>query len=230
MKYLKIRNWTQWQTYRKDRPGAPPWIKVHRNLMSNPDWAVLTDSEKGQLVSIWILAADRDGKIPNDANLIRKMCQLDDQPNIIKFTDLGFIESDGCQHDNQVTTTRQPHDALEERRVEESRGDKTYTSSRKRDNPPVPVKRIIDLYHELLPTLPKVEKVTKTREGYIKQRWREDLPTIKHWENYFNFVSESDFLMGKVNGNGDKPPFVASLEWLTRPSNFAKVAEEKYHG
>jgi len=53
---MKVKNWQRWQNYRKDR-GTPPWIKVHRNLMTNQEWAELTDAEKGQLVSIWLIAA-----------------------------------------------------------------------------------------------------------------------------------------------------------------------------
>jgi hypothetical protein len=100
------------------------------------------------------------------------------------------------------------------------------------DPPPAkncPIAKIVALYHERLPELPKVEKITQTRAGLIRQRWREDLPTIEHWENFFAFVRESKFLMGKAAPSGTRPPFVADLEWLVRPSNFAKIAEEKYH-
>lgn len=94
----------------------------------------------------------------------------------------------------------------------------------------VPIKQVVELYHEILPELPTVQKMTKTREGYIRQRWRDgDLPTLEAWRNYFSYVRESPFLMGRVNGSGDKPPFRADLEWLVRPANFAKVAEDKYH-
>jgi hypothetical protein len=100
------------------------------------------------------------------------------------------------------------------------------------DPPPAkncPITRIVALYHERLPELPKVEKITPARAGMIRQRWREDLPTIGHWENFFDFVRASRFLMGKSPPSGTRPPFIADLEWLVRPSNFAKIAEEKYH-
>jgi hypothetical protein len=120
---LRLRNWDKWQTYRKDR-GAPPWIKVHRGLMGNPDWAVLTDAEKGQLVSLWIIGAEKGGVIPADPRILRKVCMLDDEPNINKFIELGFVEnhepqddaavaSTGCQDDAKVTTTRPQDDAPE---------------------------------------------------------------------------------------------------------------------
>ena len=94
----------------------------------------------------------------------------------------------------------------------------------------VPVQEIVDLYHELLPELPKVAKITDARKGYIQQRWREDLKELDHWRNFFNFVRRSDFLMGRTESTNGRKPFRADLEWLTRPSNFAKVAEDKYHG
>lgn len=97
-------------------------------------------------------------------------------------------------------------------------------------SPPVPVSEIVDLYHRCLPELPRVEKLTKTREGFIRQRWQEDLPDLDHWRNYFDFVRQSDFLMGRSKPTNGKPPFRADIEWITRPNNYAKIAEEKYHG
>jgi hypothetical protein len=92
-----------------------------------------------------------------------------------------------------------------------------------------PYSEIVALYHEKLPMCPKVEKLTETRKGYLRQRWLDDLPTLDAWGNYFTDVAASKFLTGRCAGKDDKPPFVADLEWLARPSNFAKVAEGKYH-
>jgi len=97
------------------------------------------------------------------------------------------------------------------------------------DRNPCPLQRIVELYHESLPELPRVEKLTKVRVGYVQQRWREDLPSVDAWRAYFADVRNSKFLMGKAQGRDGKPPFRADLEWLTRPGNFAKVAEGKYH-
>ncbi len=109
---MKIHDWNQHQSYRQDR-GAPPWIKIHRGLMSNPKWAQLTDSEKGQLVSLWILAADKNGEIPDDAIILRKLCQLDESPNINKFIRLGFIDAPCGQPDVNLASTWRQDDAPE---------------------------------------------------------------------------------------------------------------------
>lgn len=93
----------------------------------------------------------------------------------------------------------------------------------------VPFRQIVDLYHSKLPSLQRCEKLTKNRKGYIRQRWTEDLPSLQAWANYFDDVSKSDFLMGKVPGRQGQAPFRAHLEWLTRPANFTKVLEGTYH-
>ena len=109
---FKVRNWDKWQSYRSDR-GQPPWIKVHRCVMRNPEWVSLTDAERGQLVAIWLLAADRNGVIPASPELIQKLCYMDGVPDLCKFNDLGFIETNGCLCDANTTPTRRQHDQPE---------------------------------------------------------------------------------------------------------------------
>ena len=115
---MAIRNWNKWQSYRGDR-GQPPWIKVHRALMRDPNWVALSDAQRGQLVAMWMLAADRDGVIPASASLVKKLCFMDAEPDFQLFTDLGFIESDAT-----VTPRRRQHDAPEKSREEKSREEK----------------------------------------------------------------------------------------------------------
>lgn len=92
-----------------------------------------------------------------------------------------------------------------------------------------PIQAIVSLYHESLPTCRRCEKITPARAGYIRQRWHEDLPTLDAWGNFFGYVSQSPFLVGKTQGSNGKPPFVADIEFLTKPASFTKIAEGKYH-
>ena len=121
-----ISDWEKWQTFRKDR-GTPPWIKVYRNLLSNEQWVELTDSEKGQLVSIWILAADKNGTIPDSPKMIQRMAMLDSKPNINKFIELGFLTTTCQPSDNQELKLCPQVDTPEESRVEKSREDIDYS-------------------------------------------------------------------------------------------------------
>lgn len=92
-----------------------------------------------------------------------------------------------------------------------------------------PYDKIISLYREMLPECPMLRVLTPARKKHIKARWNNDLRTLGEWKNYFDFVSQSDFLMGRVDGKNGAPPFIVDLEWLCKQANYAKVAERKYH-
>jgi hypothetical protein len=49
------------------------------------------------------------------------------------------------------------------------------------------------------------------------------------WRSFFGYIGKSKFLTGRSEGKRDNP-FKADLEWIIRPSNFAKIVEGKYHG
>ena len=100
---------------------------------------------------------------------------------------------------------------------------------------------VISLYHQHLPTLRKVEVWNAARQGYLRQRWREvaeelsksqaidSSNVLSWWGEFFQHVGKSKFLTGKVNSK-DGRAFTADLEWILKPSNFAKIVEGKYHG
>lgn len=97
---------------------------------------------------------------------------------------------------------------------------------------------VIDLYHQHLPTLRKVEVWNAARQGYLKQRWREvaaELPNrtavdvLTWWAEFFQHIAKSKFLTGRIQ-HKDGRAFAADLEWILKPSNFAKIVEGKYHG
>lgn len=129
MTSLRCHEWDKHQSYRRDR-NPPPWIKVHRNIMQNRKWARLSDAEKGQLISLWVLAADRDGHVPNDAFLLKKICMLDAEPDLKKFIELGLLTPTGRQRDASVTPERRQSDAPEADKII-----KTIGSSAKPINP-----------------------------------------------------------------------------------------------
>lgn len=104
--------------------------------------------------------------------------------------------------------------------------------------PSCPHQKVIELYHESLPYCPQVREWNTTRQKYLQSRWREkavslgwqqDAEGLEWFKRFFSFVGESKFLTGKSDGRNGKPPFIADLEWLMKPSNFAKVVEGKYH-
>ena len=104
--------------------------------------------------------------------------------------------------------------------------------------PPCPYDRIVPLYHEILPELPRVATLTSKRRSWITARWRSVCTTEKVasqadgldlFRGYFSLVRKSPFLMGlKQPGKGHSRTFKADLEWLMNESNFTKVVEGKY--
>jgi hypothetical protein len=101
---------------------------------------------------------------------------------------------------------------------------------------------VIDLYHQTLPILNRVEVWNDTRQGLLRSRWREvaqelikdgkeatEASILDWWRSFFGYIGKSKFLTGRSEGKRDNP-FKADLEWIIRPSNFAKIVEGKYHG
>jgi hypothetical protein len=122
---LKVRNWSRWQSYRSDR-GQPPWIKLHRCIMRDEQWVGMTSAQRGQLIAIWLLAADRDGEVPGDPRLVQKLCFMDEAPDLN-----WFIENDFLEGDASVTPERRQPDAnvTHQIREEESRGEENTPSA-----------------------------------------------------------------------------------------------------
>lgn len=100
---------------------------------------------------------------------------------------------------------------------------------------------VIDLYHEVLPTLNRIEIWNTARQGYLRSRWREvaaelakegqsfdEASILDWWRSFFAHIGRSKFLTGRAEGVKGEP-FKADLEWIIRPTNFAKIIEGKYH-
>jgi hypothetical protein len=93
----------------------------------------------------------------------------------------------------------------------------------------IPYRSILTAYHEILPMGQVVAKLTAARRSGIRQRTLEDLPTVDEWRAYFQHVSKSRFLCGRVKPTGDRPPFRVSIDFLISPRNYANILEGKYH-
>lgn len=225
-----VKNWSEFQHY-KDR--APPWLKLHRGLLDDFDYARLPLASKALAPLLWLLASENiDGTVNVESEWLAFRLRwpvADIELGLSPLIQSGFIiVASGVLAECLQRATPEVEAEIEtETDLLTPNGVRVETPvSTSAD---VPVKKIVELYHEKLPELPRVEKITKTRAGLIRQRWKEDLPTLESWANYFADVRGSPFLMGRVAPTNGRPPFVADLEFLVRPSSFAKIAEGKYH-
>jgi hypothetical protein len=93
-----------------------------------------------------------------------------------------------------------------------------------------PHQEIIAAYHEILPASPMIRDWTQTRAEHLRCRWNEDQKrqNLDWWKRFFEYVSQSEFLTGRVNSRNRKP-FTPGLDWLCKAENFAKVREGRFH-
>ena len=100
--FLRVKNWTAYQHY-NDR--QPPWIKAHSKVLDDLEWRSLTDAQKGQLFSIWVLAArihkdpKTDALVPADPRYLAALtgCQVTEK-SLQTIIDKGFLVP--CKRDD----------------------------------------------------------------------------------------------------------------------------------
>jgi hypothetical protein len=60
----RIKGWSKFQHF-KDR--RPPWVKLYRDILEDPDWHELDGDAAKALVALWLIASEDDeqeGKLP----------------------------------------------------------------------------------------------------------------------------------------------------------------------
>ena len=136
------------------------------------------------------------------------------------------------KRDEYSKKSRQNPDNVRYKNKEERNKIKDITTLVGDKSPPCPHQEIINLYHQKLPELARVKMWTEKRKTNLKSRWNEEKERqcLEWWENYFMQVKQSNFLLGKSNGNGSREKlFKADLEWIINASNMAKILEGKYN-
>jgi hypothetical protein len=63
---VAIRNWKKFQHF-KDR--RPPWIKLYRDLLDDPDWHEMSGDDAKTLVMLWMIASEDEGRLPDTRKL-----------------------------------------------------------------------------------------------------------------------------------------------------------------
>lgn len=95
--------------------------------------------------------------------------------------------------------------------------------------PDCPHADIILAYHEILPSCPSVRDWTTARRSALKARWDEDVErqNLDYWKNLFKYIAGIPFLVGQSSSAGRRP-FFATLPWIVKAENFAKIREGNY--
>jgi hypothetical protein len=233
--YFRVRNWDYYQHY-KDR--CPPWIKLHREILSSRTWVMLDDSAKALAIACMLLASMTENKVPADPAYIKRVAYLQTLPDLTPLLETEFIElvdENGAPlaTASEMLANRTKRTSETETETETEKSREEYSSagadSRKRNGVDRELEtQILDAYHELLPALPAVKNWNARRHRKLSDRIRErcaagkPADTPDYWRNLFAKVAGSDFLCGR------KTDWRADLEWLVTPKNFDKVIEGHY--
>lgn len=128
MKRYRIRNWERFQHY-KDR--APPWIKLHFELLASEDWVMLDDASKLLAVVCMLVASRNDGCIPDNPGYLRRIAYLDQTPDLTPLISCGFLKE--VQADASVSLA--PASAAQADARPEERRDREETEAEKNSEP-----------------------------------------------------------------------------------------------
>ncbi len=131
--------------------------------------------------------------------------------------------------DRQTTAGRPPDDQkttggrVDQSRVDQSREENINPLPPKGgQQQPVPYRQIVELYHTICTSYPKLRAVEGNREKQIAARWKK-YKTLNTFKELFEKAEASDFLKGE-NDRG----WAADFDWLIKPTNMSKVLEGKY--
>lgn len=113
--------------------------------------------------------------------------------------------------------------------------DSDESSSETPSVPDCPHQKIIELYEEILPTLPQVRRDMwpgGESARALQARWREDAnrQTLDWWRRFFERIGERcPFLLGHGEPNPKTGKvWCADLHWIVKRGNFTKILEGRY--
>jgi hypothetical protein len=126
---MRIKGWTKFQHF-KDR--RPPWVKLYRDLLDDPDWSALDGDSAKALVMFWLIASEDEtgnGNLPDVRRLAFRLRTTEAKINqaltrLSHWLEQGDISviSDRYHDDINVISPRYQLDTpeTEERQIKES--------------------------------------------------------------------------------------------------------------
>ena len=191
MKYFKVKNWKKFQHF-KDR--TPPWIKLYRDILDDPDWHELNAELCKTLVMLWLIASEderMEGWLPDSRKLSFRLRISEDELN----QRLNKLSNWLIRGDIRPISGRYQDDAPE---TEES-GEETEIyiceffvinkKSHEKYKKAYPKIRLLDEYEKMSVWLESNPQKRKTKNGYPRfinswlSRKNNEMPNEPQYEN-----------------------------------------------
>jgi hypothetical protein len=86
--HYRIIEWNRYQHY-KDRD--PPWIKLHRDLLTSQTWVTLSDASRVLAIASMLVAAGTDNKIPTNPEFMKRRAYMN-KVDFAPLVEAGFLE------------------------------------------------------------------------------------------------------------------------------------------
>ena len=100
MQYLQVKDFAKHQHYKHRNP---PWIKLHRSVLTDYDFARLHDASKAHLILLWLLASEMDNRIPADPDWLTNRLSLRTPIDLEALVSAGFLIP--CKDGKQSAST-----------------------------------------------------------------------------------------------------------------------------
>lgn len=140
-----------------------------------------------------------EGETPSEQSANNVTREIDNRDKTLEVRDVDITEEDGEEEDKGIPQAEMPPHL-----------------------PPCPYKKIMDLYHSICVSYPRIEDIDGERKKAVGARWRK-YQDLGKFETLFRIAESSSFMKGENGRN-----WSADFDWMMKPTNFGKVLEHKY--
>ena len=140
-----------------------------------------------------------EGETPSEQSANNVTREIDNRDKTLEVRDVDITEEDGEEEDKGIPQAKMPPRL-----------------------PPCPYKKIMDLYHSICVSYPRIEDIDGERKKAVGARWRK-YQDLGKFETLFRIAESSSFMKGENGRN-----WSADFDWMMKPTNFGKVLEHKY--
>lgn len=184
---MKIKNWEKFQHYKNRKP---PWIKLYRDLLNDPDWFNLDPKLCKLLMMLWLIASeDENGNLPTLHKLAFRL-RVDEKrlaKQLQELNDWLMLDASdmlaGCL---QGATPETEREAEKEREIERAIVEKNFIYFWSKYPRKIEKKKAKTKFTKLKPVNGLFDKIITALELDIDSEQWEDINFVPHPTTWLN--------------------------------------------